>query len=995
MRRLVVGVLTLLSLLVSSASMAQQASAGMQGRVVDESGAALPGVTIVVTHQESGMFRQVVSNADGTYYLTGVLPGPYKVVAELSGFRRFERPVVLSVGNVSAIEIAMAIGSLEENVTVTGQAPLVDAQTNQVGANISQDELAALPISNRNWTMAVGLTPGVQVAQSSASFACDSLIVGGGSNRSGNFAVDGVGNNDDYLGSSCGSQVRPALEAVQEFQVLTNQYDAEFGRSAGAIINAITKQGGNVIHGALFGSYTNDKVTSKDFFVQQANLQKPESSQSDWGGTLSGPILKDRMHFFYSLDRIVYKEGRTNTFAARPELNYSNHQTMKLWNNLVRVDGQISPTQTWNVRYLEEDSPTYDIINPRFTWEARQQEYDVDRSANGSYNWVFGNTKFNTARVGYTYEKNGFTNRDVQADPPARLMDLPPTFNMLTFTDKTRNGALFRIDNSYEVSDTYSQFLPNWLGGNNDFKAGVQYIYSQIELPDESDMNGRFAFQTDAPFNPANPATYPERLFIRVPSPSDILLPMNVVVAFAQNKYQRGNLTLNVGVRYDLENTPIRPTLGYNPFFSNPDEYVIDKNNIAPRLGFTWRPRGSTTSVLRGGYGKFYDKVILITTAPYLNQSIYSTSFLAAFPTSTADSGPRAGRLPTEPLLLKYGPDGPIVDRAAINAAYPAGAVGRNTGRVYIDNPDRITPSLHQLTFGYERQLAAQMAATIDYVHSWNRDQLVEFDTNPSTRVDTSRTGQLNYTDLYGLAGQMGLSPFVNPVVTRQNIGQSEFDGANFSVEKRFSSYWAARVSYALGYARGDSEPTQLFVNTYQVGADPKLSLNQGPLNNDRRQDFVLSGRVEVPRTGGLTVSGIYRWMSGIPFTLVNSNVDADRNGWLFDEIPAGHYCGVGVNAYCVDYNGGRNGARGPSFQKTDLRTTYRLRPSAGTTVDLTFELFNVFNNWNFEPPGAAGTNTQGNWYSDQRLTDFLTLTPFTGGQGQPRAAQFTARLGF
>ena len=123
--------------------------------------------------------------------------------------------------------------------------------------------------------------------------------------------------------------------------------------------------------------------------------------------------------------------------------------------------------------------------------------------------------------------------------------------------------------------------------------------------------------------------------------------------AFAQNKWQRGNLTLNLGVRYDLENTPIRPTLGYNPFFSNPDDYVIDKNNIAPRLGFTWKPGGSTTSVLRGGYGKFYDKVILITTAPFLNQSIYSTSFLAAFPTSTADAGPAAGRLPTDPMLLK------------------------------------------------------------------------------------------------------------------------------------------------------------------------------------------------------------------------------------------------------------------------------------------------------------------------------------------------------
>ena len=243
-----------LTAIAASPLLAQQASSGMQGKVVDESGLSLPGVTILVTHEQSGMFRQVVSSADGTYYVTGVLPGPYKVGAELSGFTRFERSVQLAVGNVSAIDITLKVGGLEETLTVTGQAPLVDTQTTQVGANIDQEELAALPIANRNWTMAVGLTPGVQVSQSSASFACDSIIVGGGSNRSGNFTVDGVGNNDDYLGSSCGSQVRPALESVQEFQVLTNQYDAEFGRSAGAIINAITKQGGNLIRGSLFYS---------------------------------------------------------------------------------------------------------------------------------------------------------------------------------------------------------------------------------------------------------------------------------------------------------------------------------------------------------------------------------------------------------------------------------------------------------------------------------------------------------------------------------------------------------------------------------------------------------------------------------------------------------------------------------------------------------------------------------------------------------------------
>src|SRR5467141_2753238 len=367
MCRLAVAVFAGVLTLAPIAGAAQGQSSAIQGHVLDESGGALPGVTVVVTHQGSGAFRQVVSNADGSYFVTGILPGPYRITAELSGIRKYERPdVLLTVGNTATLDVTLGVGGLEESVTVTGESPLIDSTSKQIGANIGQAELVALPIMNKNWMFAVGLTPGIQVASSTASFACESLIVGGGINRSGNFSIDGGGNNDDYLGSSCGSQVRPALEAVQEFQVLTNQYDAEFGRTAGAVVNAITKQGTNAFHGALFDSYTNDKVTKPDFFVAQRNLTKPHTAQTDWGGTLGGPIKKSKAHFFYSLDRIVYDEGRSNTFDARPELNYSNTQSMKLWNHMIRVDHQINATNTWTARFLEEDSPTYNRIAGRW-----------------------------------------------------------------------------------------------------------------------------------------------------------------------------------------------------------------------------------------------------------------------------------------------------------------------------------------------------------------------------------------------------------------------------------------------------------------------------------------------------------------------------------------------------------------------------------------------------------------------------------------------------
>jgi hypothetical protein len=334
--------------------------------------------------------------------------------------------------------------------------------------------------------------------------------------------------------------------------------------------------------------------------------------------------------------------------------------------------------------------------------------------------------------------------------------------------------------------------------------------------------------------------------------------------------------------------------------------------------------------------------------------------------------------------------NGPVVNRALLNTLFPAGTLGRNTGTVFIDNPDRKVPNVQQATLGYERQLSQQMAATIDYVHSSNRDQLINFDLNPAVRATTSRTdNRITYTDLNNLAGQLGLSPFLNPVVTRRNEGSSQFDGVNFSLEKRFSNHWASRISYAIGYARGNSEANQTADNNYQVLGDPQLDRNFGPLDGDRRHNLVLSGRVEVPRTGGLTVSGVYRYLSGRAMSLYSSAVDADRNGRLFDLLPAGHYCGQGANAFCTDYDGRRNGGTGPSYQQTDMRFGYRLRPRKQNTVELNFELFNIFNIANFDNPGPTAFG------ADQRLTDFLILTALRGGNGQPRAAQFSVRLGF
>ena len=239
------------------------------------------------------------------------------------------------------------------------------------------------------------------------------------------------------------------------------------------------------------------------------------------------------------------------------------------------------------------------------------------------------------------------------------------------------------------------------------------------------------------------------------------------------------------------------------------------------------------------------------------------------------------------------------------------------------------------------------------------------------------------YSDLLWPRRATGDSPFVNPVITRRNIGRSEFDGVNLSLEKRFELLGGAGIVRAR-LRRGDTEPTQLFDNTYQVGDNPRLDLNFGPLNTDRQQNFVLSGRVEVPHTGGLQVSGVYRYLSGAPMSSFNSTVDADRNGRLFDLLPAGNYCGVGKNSICVDNDGRRTERRDPSYKQMDTRLTYRIPAREGQDAGRELRAVQPLQHGELRQPDVGS--------APYRLPD---PTALRGGNGQPRAAQVGVRIGF
>ena len=444
---------------------------------------------------------------------------------------------------------------------------------------------------NRNFVGFVGLLPGVIPSISTESFGSDSITVNGQDPRNNNYMLDGANNNDDVIGQRAGTQARTPIEAVQEFQVLTNQFDAEFGRTNGAIINAVTKQGTNAFRGTAFAFFQDAGMTAETYFVKKSdtdNLTKPETSQQQFGGVIGGPIVQNRAHFFGSVERVRADEGIAVVIPARPDLNGSTTEETRVWNTIARFDHQVNPSNTWGVRWLREYSPQFNqIIDPAANTLAAlgnaREEDDLDQTVVASLNTVLGNTRVNTLRLGWTQEDVTFANACFNGNGRDQAA-CQPTLTYQTFADQQSAVAQARVNDAFQIEDTLSWFLPGW-HGDHDVKVGVQWQYSQSRNDTQDNSNGTFTFgMSNAPFDAANPRTYPDRFSIRVPGPGGSFNKSKYFATFVQDKWKLNNrLTLSLGLRYDLEVIPV-PEID-NPLFASPEDYPVDKNNFQPRLG--------------------------------------------------------------------------------------------------------------------------------------------------------------------------------------------------------------------------------------------------------------------------------------------------------------------------------------------------------------------------------------------------------------------------
>jgi hypothetical protein len=1002
MLRSTVGWMLAAVLLAATPTFAQQGTSAIGGKIADEQGAILPGVAIVVTNEETGIFREVTSSPEGTYLVTQIVPGRYKIKAQLTGFRTMERSgLILQVGNQMTINLTLPVGGVEENVTVTGQSPLVDTTSAAVGGNLGTGELNQLPSMHRNYFAAVALLPGVQFTPST-QMGNDTIIAGGQTSQNTNVSVDGGYNADDALGTSSGAQVRTPLEAVQEFQVLASMYDAEYGRASGAIVNAVSKAGTNQFKGVVFGYTAPNALTSSDFLTKQNNLAKPTTAQRDWGGVVGGPIVKNKMHFFFSLERQVDNPNRTTVFPTRPEYNYAWFEDRTDWNTLVRVDHQINSSNTWAVRWLREIAPQFPTgYTSRTTKDTFQDETDLDQTAVGTLTSVFGNAKVNTVRVARTWEHWWHGNPCSRAQGPntGNLQDTlvflkedvsnqaacAPQLNYLSLLAQASTENQGPWDSNYQIEDDFSWFVPG-KKGDHELKIGARYNYTDLRRVSQINSNGTFSFNTDLAFDPANGRTYPERLSIRLGS-YDKTIINHTYELYAQDKWKMGgHTTLSVGVRYDLEIIPLDET--DNPLFpAGNKKYPVDKNNIAPRIGLTHAFGASGKSVIRGGYGMFYNRTILGAIDDTIEFPKITSWSVVNFPNATVDPGPSAGRLPTDPLLFPVQSNGQLlINRALLNSQFPQGANIKNAGEIVFDSPNRQQPFAHQVTFGYSRELTANMALAADYVHSANRDMFLQRNLNPMVRANTTRTGAITRLDAFGVLGE----PYAERVWVMENTGYNDYDALNLSLEKRYANNWSGRLSYSLSKSRGTGED-QSDKNRFQVLTNLNLDQWAAPSSVDRRHILSLNGRAEIPKAGGAYVTSTLRYMSGAPFTISNTNIDVDQNGENAagnDPSPAGSYSGTQAGAKLmtnVENKGGRNGAIGPDYFQLDFRAGWRGRVRNEQAVEIFLDVFNITDRANFNNPAG-----------DQRVTStFLVLNNMRGGSGFPRQAQVGVRYTF
>jgi hypothetical protein len=945
---------------MASAAFAQGGNALINGTVFDQAKAVLPGVTVTVTYEATGISRDTVTGAEGLYAIPTLPPGTYTVRAELQGFQTQTRQgLVLRIGQELTIDLTMGLAGVTENVTVTGEAPIIETTASRIGAVVTDQEIDSLPSQGRNHLSLMQLVPGLVPELTPGEFEGGNFNVNGRGAASNLWTVDGA-TNQDTDGGGTGPQARVTLDSMAEFQVLTHQYTAEFGGSSGVIVNAVTKSGTNTFAGRGFYYLEDDKLRALDPFLKEEGItENPESGRDTFGFNIGGPIIRNKAFFFFNLERNLLESAVVHSMppeAAPLATDYADATIVKALSTFGRADYNAGPSR-FSFRWTREVAPA---IGEDFeccqTLENRVVELDSnDRHITGEWTAVLGNRATNELRFSHAGEDRVEGNLAYMGLDAATwrttgwIDDLE--FVGLNGRDQfdigSRNAhADFDagLAAAHGGADSRNYSLQNsttLVAGAHTLKGGFTWNRPMVK-PQRigGNDNGTFTFRHNLPFNPANALTYPSRFSI-VMGDTDVDFTDDWYNGFVQDQWRATEkLTLNVGARYDYQTM------------------TDTKNAIAPRLGFAYDPTGAGRTVIRGGAGKFYEYQLVGTGINLERRGVFSRTF--TFDTGEDTSADRGIIPASHPCLSSPAGSNGL---AAIGPACRAflttlrASLQPGAGAQFINTEPQIDGNremgyLWGFSLGVKHELMRNLGVGVDYVGNRGYDQTRQVDISEGPVGANGRITRLS-------AAQFDPSGALIPAAARgaafQRVLQyqtsdafnSDFDSLELSVDKRYSDRWSGRVAYTLAYA---NDVPARFTNDL----DPRQ--DYGRANTDNRHAFVTS--LNYTPFGGLSVGGIFRYYSGYPINeTVGSDLNGDRDN--LERPQRGVHDLTRPILSEVDSRGiaVRNGIDGNSTKLLDLQFQYVVDLRARQTVGFFWEIYNALNTINYGNPTGNRNN--------------------------------------
>jgi outer membrane receptor protein involved in Fe transport len=949
-----------------STVVAQGGNAVINGTVFDQAKSVLPGVTVTVTNEATGISREAVSGPEGHFVVPTLMPGTYTIRTALPGFQGQTRTgMVLRIGQELTIDLTMSVAGVAEQIVVTAEAPIIETTASRIGAVVSDQEIDQLPSQGRNHLSLMQLIPGLVPELTPGEFEGGNFNVNGRTTASNMWTVDGAANQDTD-GGGTGPQARITLDSMAEFQVLTHQYTAEFGGSSGVIVNAVTKSGANLFSGRGFYYLEDESLRARDAFLDPSE-PKPEAGRKTFGLNVGGPIVRNKAFFFFNAERNLIENAVVHTMppeAAPLAISYADATFIKALSTFARVDYTTGPNN-FSFRWQREVSPA---VGEDFeccqTLDNRQIELDSnDRMFNISWTTLLSNRATNELKFSHVGEDRVDGNLAYMSVDPANfktsgwINDLE--YVGLNGRDQFDIGSLNThadfdtgLAAAHGGADSRNYTLQDVLtyvtgGGAHTFKTGFTWNRPMVR-PQRigANDNGTFTFRHNLPFNPANPFTYPSRFSI-VMGDTEVNSDDDWSNGFIQDQWRvTPSLTLNLGLRYDYQQlTP------------------ETKSGFAPRIGFAYDPRGTGKTVIRGGVGKFYEYALVGVANNLDRRGVFGLTF--TFDTGE-DRAADTGAIPSNACLQPTGSGGLAVISPACRAMLTdirsslqpgAGAQFVNT-EPQLDG-DRRMGYLWGYSVGVRHEVLPNLAAGADFVGNRAYDQTALIDINEGPPGADGRivrlgpsvfdpTGELIPASARGANFQRVLQ-----YQTRDDFN-SDFKSLELSLEKRFSSRWSARAAYTLAYAN-DVVPQNSALNS-RVSNDLNPREDYGRATFDNRHAFVVS--VNATPFGGLSTGAIVRYYSGYPINeTIGSDVNGDRDN---NDRPVRGVHDLTLPILSpVDGNGRaiRNGIDGNSTTLVDLQLQYLFRMPQRQTVGLFLETYNLFNRENLGNPTGNRNN--------------------------------------